>query len=74
MDNLVHGKIFMAQEMFHHFVIIFFIKNYQKIQIFFQNLSNLHKISLDIRDIFKNLSLKSENPVNGGSLNRGFLT
>ena len=41
---------------------------------FFRNPSNLLKISPDIRDIFKNLSLKSEYPLNRGSLNRGFLT
>ena len=38
------------------------------------NPSDLPKISPDIRDIFKNLSLKSEYPLNRGSLNRGFLT
>ena len=41
---------------------------------FFQNPLNLPKISPDIRDIFKNLSLKSEYPLDRGSLNRGFLT
>ena len=41
---------------------------------FSQNPSNLPKISSDLRDIFKNLSLKSEYPLNRGSLNRGFLT
>ena len=63
----------MAQEIFYHFVIDFFFK-YLKIQIFFQNPSNLPKISPDMRDIFKNLSLKSKYPLNRGSLNRGFLT
>ena len=40
---------------------------------FSQNPLNLSKISPDKRDIFKNLSLKSEYPLNRGSLNRGFL-
>ena len=30
--------------------------------------TNLHKIFHDVKDIFKNLSLKSEYPINGGSL------
>ena len=41
---------------------------------FFQNPPNFLKMFPDIRDIFKNLSLKSEYPLKRGSLNRGFLT
>ena len=64
----------MAQEIFHHFFTNFFLKFILKSYFFFLNLSNLPKISPDIRDIFKNLSLKSKYPLNRGSLNRGFLT
>ena len=64
----------MAEEVFHHFATNLFPKNCLKIQIFFPKSVKLPKISLDIRDIFKNLSLKSEYPLNRGSLNRGFLT
>ena len=52
---------------------IFFQKIVLKYK-FFPKSVKLPKISLDIRDIFKNLSLKSEYPLNRGSLNRGFLT
>ena len=74
MSDLVHGGIFMVQEILHHFAIKFFLKIILNSYFFFQNPSNLPKISPDIRDIFKNLSLKSEYPLNRGSLNRGFLT
>ena len=74
MIDLVHGRIFMAQKIFHYVLTNFFLKIISKYHFFCQNSSNLPKISPDIRDIFKNLSLKSEYPLNRGSLNRVFLT
>ena len=52
----------------------FFLKNYLKMQNFLKFHQIYLKISPDIRDIFKNLSLKSDYPLNRSSLNRGFLT
>ena len=74
MINLVHGRIFMSQKIFHHLLIDLFLKKYVKILFFFQNLSNLLETFPDLRDIFKYLSLKSEYPLKRGPLNRGFLT
>ena len=64
----------MTKEIFYHFLINFFLENHLIFQIFLKNPANLPKISPDMRDIFRNLSLKSEYPLNRGSLNRCFLT
>ena len=71
MVKLIHGRIFIAQEISNHLKFYKKLSNNAK---FTQNTSNLHKISPDIMDNFENLSLKSKYPFNIGSLNRGCLT
>ena len=66
------ARYFWPKKYFFILPLIFSYKLCQKPN-FFQNPSNLPKISPDIRDIFKNLSLKSKYPLDRGSLNRGFL-
>ena len=66
MIKFVLGKILMGQKIFHQFGQFFFLKIILKSKFFLYNQSKLPGISLDIRDIFKNLSLKSEHPLNRG--------